>query len=263
MAMNRTNPYGYFSEQNDSCRIRMKQGQNMAGFPIGIIFIETVWYPYVPGNVANGYTYPFPVRLEPVRGLTCQALFDAASGVEEKVLEACIRLEKAGVRAISGACGFFGHYQKQIAGQLSVPVALSSLLQIPWILPLIKSGQRIGVLTAQKDSLTDALLENCGVTESMRERLIIRDLGREPEFSAITEGRGSFDNGAVRDEVVSKAVEIVREDPAVGAFLLECSDMPPYAYAVQAATGKPVYDFITMIRWLCMGVTQTPYCGFL
>jgi hypothetical protein len=261
--MNRTEPFGYLSPQNDDCRISMKPGQNMAGFPIGIVFIENVWYPYVPGNVANGYTYPFPVRLEPVEGLTCQALFDAASGVEEHILDACKKLERSGVRAISGACGFFGHFQKQIAGQLSVPVALSSLLQIPWILPLLKSGQRIGVLTAQKDSLTDELLENCGITEPMRERLIIRDLGHDPEFSAITEGRGSFDNGAIRSAVIREAEEIIREDPDIGAFLLECSDMPPYAWAIQAATGKPVYDFITMIRWLCMGVTQTPYEGFI
>jgi hypothetical protein len=261
--MSRTEPYGYFTPQNSSCRVSMKPGQNMAGFPIGIVFIENVWYPYVPGNVANGFTYPFPVRLEPVEGLTCHALFDAAPGVEEHLLDACKKLERAGVRAISGACGFFGHYQKQIASQLSVPVALSSLLQIPWILPLLKKDQRIGVLTAQKDSLTDALLENCGITESMRKRLIIRDLGHDPEFSVITEGRGSFDNGRIQSAVVNEALEILKEDPDVGAFLLECSDMPPYAWAIQSATGKPVYDFITMIRWLCMGVTQTPYSGFI
>lgn len=255
--------YGYFDTSNSNVTIQMRQGQNIAGYPIGIVYIEDVFYPMVPGNIVNGYTFPFPVRLKAVEGLDCQNLFDAADGVYEMVLETCKKLEKEGVRAISSACGFFGNYQAKIAEELSVPVALSSLVQLPWIATLLKKDQTIGVLTAQKDSFTDQLLDSCGVCTELKKRLLVKDLGHEDQFSCIPEGRGVFDNGLVQQEVVGKAMEILKEAPNTGAILLECSDMPPYAYAVQAATGVPVFDFTTLIRWLHSAVAQTPYCGFI
>lgn len=255
--------YGYLSPDNDNIIVKMKKGQNIAGYPIGIIYIDDVYYPMLPGNIVNGYTFPFPVRLKAVTGLDCPNLFQTKEGVEEKVLAACQKLEQEGVRAISAACGFFGNYQKVIAEQMDVPVALSSLVQLPWIASLLKPQQKIGVLTAQKDSFTDSLLDNCNVCEELKKRLVVKDLGHEKEFSCIIEGRGEFDNGIVRQEVVNKALEIVKEYPDTGAILLECSDMPPYAYAVQAATSLPVFDFTTLIRWLHSAVTQTPYYGFI
>lgn len=255
--------YGYFDTSNSAVTIQMRHGQNIAGYPIGIVYIEDVFYPMVPGNIVNGYTFPFPVRLKAVEGLNCQNLFDAADGVYEMVLEACKKLEKEGVRAISGACGFFGNYQAKLANELSIPVAVSSLVQLPWIAALLKKDQPIGVLTAQKDSFTNQLLDSCGICDELKKRLVVKDLGHEAQFSCITEGRGIFDNGLVQQEVVGKAMEILEEYPNTGAILLECSDMPPYAYAVQAATGVPVFDFTTLIRWLHSAVTQTPYCGFI
>ncbi|MBR1865723.1 MAG: aspartate/glutamate racemase family protein [Lachnospiraceae bacterium] len=255
--------YGYLDSTNDRVSVKMKKGQNIAGYPVGIVYIDDVYYPMLPGNIVNGYTFDFPVRLKAVEGLDCPNLFDVADGVYEKVLTACQKLEQEGVRAISGACGFFGNFQAQIADEMNIPVALSSLVQLPWIDTLLKKDQRIGVLTAQKDSFTDRLLDSCGVDDRLKRRLIVKDLGHEPEFSCIIEGRGEFDNGIVCKEVVTKALEITKEAPDTGAILLECSDMPPYAYAVQNATGLPVFDFTTLIRWLHSAVTQTPYCGFI
>jgi hypothetical protein len=217
----------------------------------------------LPGNIVNGCTFDFPVRLKAVEGLDCQHLFDAADGVYEMVLETCKKLEREGVRAISGACGFFGNYQSKIAEELSIPVALSSLVQIPWIAALLKKDQTIGILTAQKKSFTDQLLDNCGITDDLKKRLVVKDLGQEDQFSCIIESRGEFDNGIVRQEILGKAMEIMNEAPNTGAILLECSDMPPYAYAVQAATGLPVFDFTTLIKWLNSSVSQKPYLGFI
>ncbi|CEH05987.1 Putative uncharacterized protein [Propionibacterium freudenreichii] len=63
-------------------------------------------------------------------------------------------------------------------------------------------------------------------------------------------------------ELVSAAEEACR-DPEVGVILLECSDMPPYAAAIQAAVGVPVFDFTTLIRWLNGAVAQRPYGGWV
>jgi hypothetical protein len=255
--------YGYLTPENSGRVVRMLKGQNIAGHPIGIIYIDDVWYPMLPGNIVNGYTFDFPVRLKAVAGLDIPNLFAAGDEVYLKVLETCRELQKEGVRAISSACGFFGNYQDRVARELDIPVAISSLVQINWIASLIAPGKKIGVLTADKSSLTGKLLSACGVSDSTRERLVVKDLRHEKEFSCILEGRGEFDNATVLGEVVGKAKEIVAEYPDTGAILLECSDMPPYAYAVQAATGLPVFDFTTLIRYLQTAVCQRPYSGFI
>jgi hypothetical protein len=170
-------------------------------------------------------------------------------------------IQKQGIRALSSGCGFFGNFQKEVSAALDIPVALSPLVMIPWIQTLIKPNQVIGVLTANAGALTEKLFKSCSVDDTSR--LIIRDLYNEPEFSCIMTYRGSFDNEGVKNEVVSKAMEIMKEDADIGAFLLECSDMPPYAYAIQEATQRPVFDFITMINYLHSSVAQFPYCGWV
>lgn len=255
--------YGYMTPASDGVIVKMKSGQNISGFPIGIIYIDDVSYPMMPGNIVNGYTFDFPVRLMPVQGLDCPNLFQTADEVYEKIMTACNNLKKEGVRAISGACGFFGNYQMQVSEAIDLPVALSSLIQIPWIATLLKKDQKIGILTADQSSFTDKLLDSCGVSNELKKRLIVKDLRHEKEFSCILEGRGEFNNAVVRQEVIGKAREILAEEPMTGAILLECSDMPPYAYAVQEAVSLPVFDFTTLIRWLHNSVTQTPYCGFI
>jgi Asp/Glu/hydantoin racemase len=255
--------YGYLTPETSVVKVKMKKGQNISGFPIGILYIDEVSYPMLPGNIVNGYTFPFPVRLMPVKGLDVPHLFNTTQEVYPKILEASEQLKKEGVRAISAACGFFGNYQKQLAKSMDIPVAISSLVQIPWIAALLKEEQKIGILTADMSSLSDKLLENCGVGERLKKQLVIKDLRHEKEFSCILEGRGEFDNSIVRNEVVSKALEIKKEYPDVGAILLECSDMPPYAYAVQAAVKLPVFDFTTLIKWLHSSVCQMPYNGFI
>ena len=49
----------------------------------------------------------------------------------------------------------------------------------------------------------------------------------------------------------------------MGALLLECSDMPPYAAAVLREIKLPVYDFVTLIKWVHNSVAQKPCCGFV
>ncbi len=57
------------------------------------------------------------------------------------------------------------------------------------------------------------------------------------------------------------AIELLRKNPEIGAILLECSNMPPYAHAVQQATGLPVFDFTTLINFMVSGNHRKKFDG--
>ena len=44
---------------------------------------------------------------------------------------------------------------------------------------------------------------------------------------------------------VAAAQRLIARHPEVAAIVLECTNMPPYADAVRAATGLPVHDITT------------------
>ena len=58
--------------------------------------------------------------------------FQQRSTIVDDIIEAARSMvENDGVRAVCSACGFFGNYQQQVRRALDVPVAMSSLVQIP------------------------------------------------------------------------------------------------------------------------------------
>ena len=254
--------YGYLTPYNDDRFVSTHNKQQVAGYSVGILYIENVNYPLMPGNVANAYTYDFPVRMKAVENLTNDRLFNADPTIADDVVAAAKHLaEYEGVRAICSACGFFGNFHKQVAAAVDVPVAMSSLVQLPWINNLIKPGQKVGILSANGAALTSQLLENCGVRDY--DNIVVKGMEDSAEFAAVVDMRGHFENGIARDELVEAASELVETSDDIGAILLECSDMPPYAWAVQEATQLPVFDFITLIKWLHNGTTQRPYSGWI
>lgn len=254
--------YGYLTPENNGDFYRGIQHQQVAGYPVGIVYIENVNYPLIPGNVVNACTYDFPVRMKAVPNLTNDRLFNNDPTIVDDIIEtARSMVENDGVRAICSACGFFGNYQQQVRAALDVPVAMSSLVQLPWIQSLIRPDQKIGILTANKASMTEELLKACGATRT--DNLVIKDALKTDEFAAVVDMRGCFDNTVAAREITDLAEELVAEHDDLGAILLECSDMPPYASLVQEVTQLPVFDFITLIKWLRSGVAQKPYSGWV
>ena len=219
--------YGFITPENRNTKIATLDHQQVSGYSVGIVYIENVNYPLIPGNVVNAYTYDFPVRMEPVRNLTNDRLFNADPAIKDDIIEAARHMVRYdGVRAICSACGFFGNYHKDVAAAVDVPVAMSSLVQIPWIRTLLKPDQKIAILTANEASLNENLLAQCGVEDT--KNLVWKGFENTKEFSAVVSMTPVFDNEIARQEVVEGACRLVEENENVGAVLLECSDMPPY-----------------------------------
>jgi hypothetical protein len=257
-----TKHYGYLGREEDLDEtFYIRKGQVVSGYTIGILLLDT-WYPLVPGNVVSACTFNFPVLPKMIPGGLQERVHRGDPTILDDLIKAGRELELNGVRAIVGACGYLGNYQQAAAAAFNVPTYLSSMIQIPFIKTGLKPDERIGVLCADGHSLTPALLKKVGVDDSSI--CVIAGIGDEPEFSAILRSdRGHFDNKKVRQEVVGAAVKLVQENEKIGAILLECSDMPPYAAAVQRAVNLPVFDFTTMINWVHQSVSQKPYYGFV
>lgn len=237
------------------------KGQFNAGEAIGILLLETA-VPFIPGDVANATTYDFPVRFQKVKGLSVRRALSKDPSVYADLRHAAEDLVQQGVRAVTGDCGFMGIHQKKLASELGVPVFLSSLLQIPFISLLIGENAKVGIVTADSKSLNAELLSAVGVSDTAN--LVIGGLEGSPEFYRFAiEETGTLDTGAVEKEVVSVARTMVAENPQIRAMLLECSLLPPYGAAIQAAVNLPVFDYITMINFVFAAVVKQEYRGFM
>ncbi|MBN2285269.1 MAG: aspartate/glutamate racemase family protein [Tissierellales bacterium] len=253
--------YGYIGGKgDDNKRFHITKNQWVSGYTIGIMLLD-VHYPLLPGNVVNAYTYDFPVRHMWVPGANQDRMHSGDDTLLPALIESAKQLEIEGCRAICGACGYFGHFQERVAEAMDIPVYLSSLVQVPWIKTGLKKSQKIGILCADGHNLTNELFAACGVNDTSM--IVSKSAGHLPEFSALMERRGHFDNEILRQELIDLAKEMVEENPDIGAILLECSDMPPYAAAIQAELNLPIFDFITMIKFVHSSVAQKPYYGFM
>jgi acetyl-CoA acetyltransferase len=55
---------------------------------------------------------------------------------------------------------------------------------------------------------------------------------------------------AIEREVLGTALQALERHPNIRAFVLECTDLPPFSGAIRRHTGLPVFDFITMVNYL-------------
>ena len=238
---------------------RLDPAVEASGFAVGILLLDYKG-PFVPGDVGNATSYDFPVLYRTVPGATSARVFRADPELEPAVLEAALALEAQGVKGISSDCGYFVNYQDLVAKAVRVPVYLSSLLQLSFISACIGRDRPIGVICANATALGNRVLGMTGL-EADRE-VFIKGMRDEPVFgSSVTGDCVQHDPDVLEAEVVGVAKRMVRERPQLGAFLIECSMLPPYAKAVQDATGLPVFDFITMIDYHEKAAHRPSYIG--
>lgn len=241
-------------------QILVPKERRIGGHAIGILLLD-VLCPMLPGDVANASTYNFPVLYKVLDGVGVERVFRADPTVLDEVIRGGKELEEQGVRAITSDCGYFGNYQKEVAAALNVPVFLSSLLQIPLISLTLKPGQKVGVICADSRSLSSSLLSACGVDDPST--IVVAGAQDLPESKNLGLCTGRYNSFKMEQELVSLARQLVNDNPDIGAILLECSDMPPYAWSIQRAVNIPVFDFITIINWIYNAVVRHPFAGFV
>jgi Asp/Glu/hydantoin racemase len=226
----------------------MRGGQAVYGAAMGILMLDAR-FARVPGDMGNATTWPFPVHYRVVRGASPErVVMNAAAGLLQPFLDAADDLVAMGARAITTNCGFLSLFQRELAAHVGVPVATSSLMQVPWVQATLPPGRRVGVVTISAASLSPAHLAAAGVPADTP--ITGCEGGRELFPVLIKAEREDLDTDAAERDVLDAARRLVAQNPDVGAIVLECTNMPPYAAAVAAATGLPVFDIVTLVQWL-------------
>jgi aspartate/glutamate racemase len=236
---------------NSSSRIA-RGGKAIYGAPLGILMLEAR-FPRIPGDMGNGTTWPFPVLYRVVSGASPEkVVLNGAAGLLPDFIDAAKDLVRLGAEAITTNCGFLSLFQKEIAAAVGVPVATSSLMQVPWVQATLPPGKRVGLVTVSGSTLTPAHLAGAGVP--LDTPLVGTEHGKEFFRVLIKAEKDDMDIAQAERDVVEAGKELVARNPDVGAIVLECTNMPPYAAALQAEVGLPVYDIYSMITWFHAGL---------
>ena len=239
---------------------RARNRQMSYGRPIGILMLEE-HIPCPPGTVGNPTSFAYPVCYEIVQGADIASL----KGMNNPdslpaFLAAAQRLVDKGVCAVTGSCGLMIVHQDALARALPVPVFLSSLVQLPFLARLFGQGATIGIMASSRNSLTADHLRLASAGSDVR--LVLGAMDDCPHFrSAVGEQSGILDFDRVEAEVVAVARDLVAGNPSIRALLFECTDLPPYAAAVQAAVGLPIFDITTLIDTLAASLARRPFVG--
>ncbi len=231
-------------------------GAPLYGQVIGILLLQGR-IPRIPGDIGNASTFPFPVRYKVVENVDIHNVRQGLAPAEiEKFCAAARELEQDGCRAITTSCGFLGAYQAQLAAAVNIPVYTSSLMQAHWVASMLSPGKQLGVISSDKANVTPVLLQALHIEELP---LVVVGLDGSPSFAGMHGANPTLDPDRLRQETLAAAGQLLAEAPDLGAILLECTNLPPYALDIQELTGLPVFDVITLTHYVYHAVTQTHY----
>jgi hypothetical protein len=241
----------------------LRPGRASYGHTVGIIMQDDQLVRF-PGDVGNLATYDFAVTFAhvhdfPMEAMSTPGLVDHAP----KFVSAAEDLVKMGCTAISAGCGFTALLQPYVAAAVDVPVALSALIQVPLVHAMLPPGRSVGIVTANSRRMTEAHFNAVGwSSESIPIMMIGVDEDEEASLDGLGLGRNIGDALAFAEAetaMVRLGRRLVDRDAAVGAIVFECTNMPPFAAAVQAALNLPVFDIVTLVNMLHEGVARRPY----
>ena len=113
-------------------------------------------------------------------------------------------------------------------------------------------GKRVGVITVSAVSLTPKHLQAAGVP--LDTPFIGTEHGREFFRVLIKAEKDDMDVALAQQDILDAGLALVRRHRDIGAIVLECTNMPPYAAALRDAVGLPVFDIYSLITWFHAGL---------
>ena len=231
--------------------MRVEGGKAIYGASVGILMLEAR-FPRIPGDMGHAGTWDFPVLYRVVRDASPDRVVRrSAEGLLPHFIDAARDLVRDGADGITTNCGFLALFQDELADAVNVPVATSSLQQVAMVNPLLPAGRKAGILTISASTLTDRHLAAAGVPAGTP---IETTEGGEAFTEAILNDAPDLDVAAAERDNIAAARRLVARHPEVGAIVLECTNMTPYARAIHRATGLPVFSMVGFVSWFQAGL---------
>jgi hypothetical protein len=223
----------------------MQRKKTYFGVTLGILMVKSTFRRYL-GDIGNAETWSFPVQYRIVEDAIPARMTELHNAsLLEPFKHAADELIAAGVDGITTTCGFLSIYQKELADHCNVPVATSSLLQVPMVERMLPRGKRVGILTYSGPTLNGPYLEAVGIAQDTPV------VGMAPTSNFvrwIKEGDNSVTYATLREEVVATAESLLRKHPDIGAIVSECTNLAPFTADIVDRLGIPVYDTVTMVN---------------
>jgi hypothetical protein len=179
-----------------------------------------------------------------------------ARGLVDAFAAAGRELGSQGAAGIITTCGFLALHQRRLAQALPVPFASSSLMQLPVLARTLSAGKRAGVITIDAASLTGRHLAAVGADPATPV------VGVDPNGELARSILGdlpTLDVAAAERDVLAAGEVLLARHPDVGAVVLECANMPPYAAALRQRLRLPVHDMVSFGRWFYAGLSPAAY----
>ncbi|MFI6172360.1 aspartate/glutamate racemase family protein [Nocardia sp. NPDC051052] len=225
---------------------------------IGVLCLDTA-FTKIPGHIRNRTTFDFPVIYQVVHGATPQRMVtEADPTLLEPFIIAAKELEAQGAAAITSGCGFLVIFQQQLADAVQIPLYSSSLIQVPMVHRMLAADRKVGLLVAKKAALTRRHLQAIGA-ESVP--ICIAGMDNQPEFrEVILEGRrNNLNADRLGQEVLHEIDQLAAANPDMGALVIECTDLVPYAHTIQSHLALPVFDIVTLTQMVHQTLTHRPF----
>jgi hypothetical protein len=220
---------------------------------LGVLMLQTR-FPRLRGDIGHPESFGVPTRRLVVEGaVAAKVVQDAgglrASGLLDLFVAAAGRLEREGAVAITTSCGFLVLFQRELQAAVHVPLVTSSLVMLP---ALLQERAQVGVLTISAQRLGPEYLAAAGVPAGRRRDVIVEGMPADGEFAGVIFGdRPRMDAMKVQEEVVAVAQRLKARAPGLDTLVLECTNLPPYAPAIEAATGLRTWSLLrceTLLR---------------
>ncbi len=219
---------------------------------IGILMLDTA-FTRIKGDIGNEDTFSFPVLKKTVPdALPTKIVEEQDPRFLNPFIDSAHALVAEGVKAITTSCGFLAMFQKELAASVKVPVFTSSLLQIPIVYSTLQSEQKVGVLTANSKTLSK---KHYLSTDSYEIPKVVMGMENTERFYKVfVKQSDELHIAQIKDEMRQVSLQLMEQHPEVGAIVLECTNMPPFAKVVKETTGLPVYDITTLTNWVADGL---------
>lgn len=226
--------------------------------PLGILMLEGKMAA-APGCMAADASFPYPVLRRVVPGASAPATAAEAERLLPAYADAARRLAADGAVAITDNCnGRFVHIQEPLARAVSVPVVTSALLAVP-VLHAMMPSRRIGVLTFFEDAV-DA--ELCAAAGWRPEEIpiAVAGVGESSAWRSFLETKEAPAERlqAMERDLVAAASALRDRYPDLGAFVAECTLLPPASQAVRREAGLPVFDVLNLLDLVVSGGWRPP-----